>query len=146
MSRTPQTYDLKDISSPLTLKDGDVLTGTLINNVKISIAAGATVTLDNVSINANGTWTTSNYAGLTCEGDAIIILKDGSTNAVKGFQGSYPGIYIPKDHLLTIQGETAGTGALEASSGIGDTGSTGAGIGGGYGLECGNIDIQYIKR
>lgn len=116
---------------------GQVLTGTLAKNVKISIADGATVTLDNASINANGAWTSGNYAGLTCLGDATIILKDGTENTVKGFYYNYPGIYVPENRTLTIKGGAAGTGTLTASSN-----AAGAGIGGGAFIACGNIEIQ----
>ena len=47
----------------------------------------------------------------------------------------YPGIYVPKDNTLTIQGST---GKLNASSNI-----TGAGIGGGY-IHQGNITSGNI--
>ena len=120
-------------------QDCDTLTGTLTANVKISIAAGATVTLDGVSINANGNWTSGYYAGITCEGDATLILKDGTTDTVKGFDEFYPGIYVPENSTLTIQGETLGTGKLIASS---SSNGYGAGIGGGHFIHCGSILIE----
>lgn len=97
--------------------------------MKISIADGATVILHNVNINGSGTWTSGNYAGITCEGDATIILS--GTNTVKGFYEDYPGIYVPENKTVTIQG----TGSLTASSN-----GWAAGIGGGNGT-CGNITI-----
>lgn len=117
--------------------DGDVLTGTLGKNVKISIADGATVTLDNANINASGSWNEGYYAGLTCLGDATIILKDGTANAVTGFDMQYPGIYVYSGKTLTIKSETLGTGSLTAHSN-----GLGAGIGGGYAMSCGNIVIK----
>ena len=77
---------------------------------RYSIADGATVTLDGVSINASGTWTTGNYAGITCAGDATITLE--GTNTVKGFDEDYPGIQAAAGNTLTING----TGSLTASS------------------------------
>ena len=133
--------DLSNVSSNTTVEDGAILTGTLLrDDVQISIADGATVTLDNASINANGDgW--SNYAGITCVGNATIILKDGSENTVRGFYEDYPGIYVPEGSTLTIKGGAAGTGKLTASSN-----GYGAGIGGGlegdYEISCGNIEIQ----
>jgi len=133
------TIDLSEdfTTDVITAHDGDVLTGTLSTNVKISIANNATVTLQNVSINANGGWTTGDYAGITCEGDATLILV--GTNTVKGFNQDYPGIYVPGDKnnpnnnkTLTIQG----SGSLKASSN-----GNGAGIGGGSNINCGNIVI-----
>ena len=133
------TLDLSTVTADTTVADGYTITGTLANNVKISIAAGATVTLKNASINADGTWTSGDYAGLNCLGDATITLEAGTTNTVKGFKITYPGIHVPSGKTLTING----TGALTVSpntSGAG-TGATGAGIGGGVGLPCGNIVI-----
>lgn len=128
--------DLSKVYSDYEAKDGDVLTGMLGENVKISIAAGATVTLNGVTI--NGTDDSSySWAGLTCEGDATIILKDGTENNVKGFNSGYSGIYVPSGKTLVIKGETVGSGTLNASCNV-----SGAGIGGSWGSSCGNIEIQ----
>ena len=132
-----KTIDLSTVSKATTAEDGDVLTGTLANKVQISIADGARVTLDNVSI--NGTNSSSYYwAGITCEGDATIVLADGSTNEVRGFYEGCPGIHIAKGKTLTIRGK----GSLTVSSNdvIGNGG--GAGIGAGWGVDCGNIIIE----
>ena len=117
-------------------QDCDTLTGTLAANVKISIANGATVTLDGVTINGtnNGSY---KWAGITCEGNATLVLKDGTTDTVKGFYENYPGIHVPENRTLTIQGGASGTGKLIASSN-----GNGAGIGGGWMISCGNIRIE----
>ena len=140
----PQVTDLSTITEDYTASFRETLTGTLGANVKISIADGHTVTLDGVSINASGTWTSGDYAGITCLGDATIILKDGSANTVKGFKVNYPGISVPAGKTLTIQGETApGTGSLNASSNAASSDViSGAGIGGHSSTSCGNIEIQ----
>ena len=133
------TLDLSTVTADTTVADGFTITGTLANNVKISIADGATVTLKNASINADESFTSGDYAGLNCEGDATITLEAGTTNTVKGFKITYPGIHVPSGKTLTING----SGALAASpntTNVG-TGATGAGIGGGVGLNCGNIVI-----
>ena len=174
------SVSLASVTDNIVALDGATLSGMLANNVKISIAAGATVTLDGVTINDNGNvtdnniasdshkgciWTSGNYAGLTCLGSATIILKDGSTNTVRGFGSSYPGIQAgPSGTTLTIRGGSQGTGQLFASSsggaGIGSANSgtsgnitiasgtinaasyVGAGIGTGYNFStCGNISI-----
>ena len=123
----------------LVLNDGDVLTGTLESNCKIKIANGATVTLNGVSINANDELT-GGCAGITCLGNATIVLADGTVNTVKGMKPSmnevlfgYSGI-LPggSGTTLTIRG----TGTLNA---IGQSG--GAGIGA-YQSPCGNIVIE----
>ena len=129
--------NLSTISSNYEAKDGEILTGTLGSNVKISIADGATVTLKDLNINGSGTWTSGSYAGITCAGDATITLE--GTNTVKGFADGYPGIFVSSGKTLVING----TGELNASSnGSYNTGSGGAGIGGGKQMECGNIEIQ----
>ena len=127
---TCRRVDLSQITADSVMQDGDVLTGTLTANVKISIADGATVTLNNVTINGTNN---SNYkwAGITCLGDATIILS--GTNTVKGFYENYPGIQAAAGKTLTING----TGSLTASSN-----GYSAGIGGGSGIACGNIEIQ----
>jgi hypothetical protein len=91
---TASLVDLSTKTSEYEAQDYEVLTGTLGSNVQISIANGATVLLDGAKINANGTWTTGNYAGLTCLGDATIILTGGTSgeNTIKGFYENYPGI------------------------------------------------------
>ena len=128
----PVTIDLSTITSDYTAMDGETLTGELVNNVKISIADGAKVTLKDVTINGVDDWYCQ-WAGINCLGDATIILADGTTNTVKGFCYYYPGIHVPEGSTLTIQG----TGKLKASSN-----GTSAGIGGGNQLSCGNIVIE----
>ena len=139
IENTSTVTDLSSVSSNTTVGDGAILTGTLGANVKISIDNNATVTLDGVSINAEGTWTSGNYAGITCEGNATIILKDGTENTVKGFYKNYPGIFAAVGHTLIIKGGAEGTGKLNASS---NGEGAGAGIGGGFNNSCGNIEIQ----
>ncbi len=128
----------------LTLKDGDVVKGLLngyskiSQRLQISIADGATVILKGVVIRGNDD-TRYMWAGLTCLGDATIILADGSKNTVKGFHENYPGIFIAGGYTLTIRG----SGSLAASPyDGGTTKSYGAGIGGAQGVACGNIVIE----
>lgn len=164
--------DLGTIKAAYTAQDGETLTGTLnvaSYPVKISIADGATVTLAGITINGihGGDEYQHPYpwAGLTCLGDATLILKDGTINRVKGFDNYCPGIYVPSGlprKTLTIQG----TGTLYASSdgngtGIGSASSdgnagniiikggtiiaTGSGVAAGIGnsgvCDCGSITI-----
>ena len=139
---TGNIVDLATLTAAYEAQDGDVLTGTLGANVKISIADGATVTLDGVTI--NGVNDNYEWAGLNCLGDATIVLKDGSENTVKGFYEDYPGIFVPEGKRLIIKGGTEGTGKLTASpfDGGGTDTSYGAGIGGGYTIACGDISIE----
>ena len=128
--------------------DGDVLTGTLDGenqHVKITIADGATVTLKNVAINGTNEKVCNDgskdisckWAGLTCLGNCTIVLE--GTNTVTGFDDNYPGIQAAKnegegrEYVLTIEGD----GSLDASSN-----GHGAGIGGGYEMDCGDITIS----
>jgi hypothetical protein len=132
--------DLADLNDGdnVTAKNSMTLTGSLRDGVKakISIAADATVTLDEVTIIGENDMECE-WAGLTCLGDATIILKDGKDNSVRGFFDQYPGIFIPSGYTLTIKGGTEGTGTLTASNN-----GWAAGIGGGYQLNCGSIEIQ----
>ena len=144
----PQTVNLANIDADFTARDGQTLTGTLGGNHKISIADGATVTLKDAYI--TGLTKGSNYPGITCLGNAMILLI--GENGVKGGVGGsfetglWPGIFIPANHTLTIDG----TGTLIVSSG-GDIGSKdyAPGIGAipSYesevsGADCGDIVIQ----
>ena len=135
--------DLSKLTADYTVKNGETLTGKLAGNYKISIADGATVTLDGVTITGENS-SDYKWAGITCLGDATIILKDGSKNTVKGFYEDYPGIQAgPVGKTLIIKGETKGTGSLDASPYDGGTEhSYGAGIGGGLDISCGDINIQ----
>ena len=126
----PIIIDLSTITTDYTATNGETLSGTLAGNVKISIAAGATITLKDVTINGTNS-DDCQWAGISCAGDATIILE--GTNTVKGFFKNYPGIYVPSGNTLTIQG----TGSLTAISNGG-----GAGIGGGFNASCGNIEIS----
>ncbi|MBR0224111.1 MAG: hypothetical protein IJL93_07555 [Bacteroidales bacterium] len=129
------SLNLSTFTSSYTAQDGDVLTGTLDGATQpysISIAEGATVTLSGVTINGSDN-TSCDWAGITCKGDAAIVLADGTTNTVKGFYQFYPGIQPAIGKALTIKG----TGTLNASSN-----GRGAGIGGGVFVSCGNILIE----
>ena len=147
----PAATDLATITADYEVKDGETLTGTLASNVKISIADGATVTLDNVTISGvdDGNYM---WAGLNCLGDATIILKDGTKNKITGFHNHFPAIYIPGDRhnpennkTLIIKGGDQGTGKLIARNN-----GEAAGIGGvksdawlnQLALSAGNIEIQ----
>ena len=139
------TINLANVTADRTLNNGDVIYGQLARNVKISIAQNATVTISNAVI--NGSYVNSEsckWAGLTCNGNATIIIK-GENNVIQAFQEYYPGIFIPQQYTLTIQGSD--TARLVASS-VGEC--FGAGIGGGanflgtstLNLGGGNIAIE----
>ena len=129
--------DLASLESDCFAQDGDILTGTLNSKYKISIADGATVTLDGVTVNCND-------ACIRCEGSATIVLADGSKNTLTGSSYAYPALMAgPEGTTLTIQGST---GILNVKSKGGC-----AGIGGGrylygetthYYSVCGNIVIE----
>ena len=125
--------DLSQLTADYTAQDGDVLTGTLDGTTqpyKISIADGATVTLKNLTINGVND-TRYQWAGITCVGDATIVLE--GENTVTAFYKYCSGIFVDSNKTLTIKG----TGSLTAS-----TSSDAAGIGAMYGWPCGNIVIE----
>ena len=124
--------DLSTVTTATTIPNSTIVTGTLGSNVKLTIEANATVTLSGVTINGVDNQNYS-WAGLTCAGNATIILAEGTANTIKGFDSGYPGVYVPKGRTLTIRGN----GSLTASSN-----GMGAGIGGGLALSCGNIVIE----
>lgn len=116
----------------VTATDGMTIYGTLAANVKVSIADGATVTLSNATITYSSNSSSNNYAGITCLGDATIVL--GGNNTVKPGFYFWPCLYVAPDKTLTINGD----GSLNANN----AGSPSAGIGGGYEHPCGNIVIN----
>ena len=59
--------DLSQMTEDYTAADGDTLTGSLPEGLKLSVANNATVVLSNASV----VYMKSNYAGLTCEGNAV---------------------------------------------------------------------------
>ena len=152
---------LYDTTGEVTLHDGDILTGTGGWNTNVRIAHGATVTLSGVTITAYYNNGDHRRPGITCLGDAVIVLAEGTTNEVKG--GWYnPSIYVPQGHTFTLQGggtlnvtggdDAAGIGSgdmvscgdITISGGIvtANGGWNGAGIGSGYCSSCGNINIS----
>lgn len=149
-------------NATINVSNGQTITGTLTDEddyytyATITIEDGAIVTLKDVVINPDGDLTSgSGISGITCAGNATIILE--GDNTVKGFGLS--GIEVKSGKTLTI----LGTGTLNASghnqssgAGIGGEGNivimggtinaTGtlaaAGIGGIMGESCGNITIS----
>ena len=133
-----QTIDLTTITTDYVIPDGATLTGTLQNNVVLTVADNATITLSNVDINWNATWTGGDHAGITCD-NATIILAECTTNKIRGFLDGNPGVYVRPGKTITIQG----TGTLYAA-----TNGGAAAIGSGYGpqnssaRDGGNIIIK----
>ncbi len=122
--------DLSTLTGDHTFVNSQTLTGKLNGNYRILVEDGATVTLNNVTINGN-----KNYRR-----PAIELLGDGGitisgTSTVKG----QPGIYVPENKTLTI----SGSGTLNAFGIYGGYGNIdGAAIGGSSGASCGNIIIN----
>ena len=133
--RMDKQINLARLNEDYVAQNGDILTGTLAGDYKISVnAAGATVTLRNATITGTNSESYS-WAGITCENNTTLVIK--GINNVTGFYEDYPGIQIASGNTLTIQG----TGTLNASSNGGANG-WGAGIGGSDLVDCGNIVIN----
>ena len=133
------TYDhlvkLNNDVGKCTLGDGDTITGTGGPDTHIIIADGATVTLSGVNITNITNDENHSWAGITCAGDAVIILANNTRNNLHGGYKLYPGIYVPEGKTLTIRGSSSGVLRIEY-----DGFSTA--IGGGNSLNCGNIRIE----
>lgn len=126
VARSSRIVLLSKIASGFTAQDGDLLLLGPAANKSISIAAGASVTLYNVTISDNSS------AGLTCLGDATITLV--GSNSVATTQVYNPAIQAgPSDTTLEIKGD----GSLTATGG-----GYAAGFGSGYYGSCGNITIS----
>ena len=153
----PSLNDWKDVTVPTGKHWLITGTGEATTNV-IIIANNATVTLSGVNITAFG-------RSLTCEGNATIILADGTTNNLYSAEGEWGAAGIEMSGgsgtSLTIQGNT---GVLNITSGSGPaigagyghagcainieggiinaTSTDGPGIGAAYSTACGNITIS----
>lgn len=113
---------LSSLHSDVVLTEDVELIGRLGGDYKISIADGVSVSLSGVTINAK------DWAGITCEGNATIILR--GYNYISSSQKS--GILVSgSNKTLTIMGN----GHLDVTGGKNE-----AGIGA-YG-SCGNINIE----
>ena len=128
-ARTPIEINLSGVTTDTVALNGDILTDTLRSKVKISIADRATVTLKDLYI-VGVNWASTPWAGITCQGDAIIVLE--GNNHIEPFHLGYPGIYIPENKTLIIRGD----GFLDIR------GRTSAAIGAGDDAACGNIQIE----
>lgn len=122
--------DYTVITANTTLVDGDIVTGTLFEDLEISIESGATVTLSGVNINGGNTLN-HNCAGLTCNGNTVITLAENTTNFIHALADNFPGIQVGSS--LTING----SGSLTVVGG-----ANAAGIGSAPSLGCGNILIE----
>lgn len=127
--RAPKTINLDTLANwpKLVLVNGDKITGTLPKAMFVSIVKGATVTFENVTINGVND-AQKNYAGVTCEGDAVIQLV--GANTVKGNDSQYPAFFVSEGATLQFKG----SGSLTAKSWGGAPA-----IGGKVNTNCGNI-------
>ena len=125
--------DLSELRGNYEAQDGDVLTGEVRAGSVISIADGATVTLNNCKILFEDR-VVDRHPAIICRGSANIILM--GTNLLIGGAGGNPALHVAKGSTLTI----SGYGTLEARGNL-----AGAGIGCGENSpykECGNIIIK----
>ena len=139
MTQQGNVIDLSTLEDNCTAQHGDMLIGKLGTSHKISIAAGAIVVLNGVSINYDTYPTLSGeFPGITCLGNATLIVSGTELNKVKGFKLGYPAIFVPSGSTLTI----TGSGTLDAL-GHEYAAAIGSGL---YNIDtynaCGNIVIQ----
>ena len=82
-----KTVDLATLTEAYTAQDGDILTGTLAKEIQISVAHGASITIEDVSINAaSEVYKDGPLSGINCLGDATITLS--GNNIIRSFFGS----------------------------------------------------------
>ena len=99
MTEAPQYVDLSTKTENYEAQNGDVLTGQLPSDCQLTIAAGATVTLFNATVNYEGY---SNRAAVSCLGNATLVLKGSNTVTCNSNEGA--GITPADGSTLTIQG------------------------------------------
>lgn len=132
--KAAKTVDLATLTEAYTAQDGDILTGTLAKEIQISVADGARITIEDVSINAaSEVYKDGPLSGINCLGDATITLR--GNNIIRSFDNFYPAIFVPEGYTLTIQGD----GSLDVS-GSGTFTVMCAAIGSArVGANCGNL-------
>ena len=157
--------DVSKLKRNFVAADGAVLTGTLDEYYELSIANGATVTLNNIHVTGKAAgegFSSRGWNAITCLGHCTIVLQ--GENSVTG-KNEYAGICVgPKDTTLTIKGDGSlvahggDNAAAIGGSGVEVVGEGGnivicggsitavggfnsAGIGGGCGYSIGNITI-----
>ena len=135
-----QAYNTVNISDftdgqSCTLQDGDILTGKCNYAPKIMIAKGASVTLDNVTINGYGTPTDIDCAGLSPLGNCNIYLK--GTNKIYSCGVNEPGLFLPGSCTVHIYEKTTG-GSLEVHG-------TGYGAGIGGAMDDGSHEVGHVR-
>ena len=137
LSPRPWDGNLSTLNFNAVATDGMTITGTLTQPYKVSIAADATVTLTKVNIVGNNN---DGWAGLACNGNNSKIVIKGSNNHITAFHDDAPGIFVERGCTMSIQEPDGGHGSLVARCSTSGNGN-GAGIGGGYNLDCGYINI-----
>ena len=138
------TVNLSEVPGDYVANDFVVLTGSTTTH-KVTIADGATVTLNNASINYNG----SDGAAITCAGNASIILSGTNSLSVPGDYSDDPvyGLTTSSDYPAILVGGAGtkliitGTGTLNAIGG-GAAAGIGCMVSYPYGYTCGIIQID----
>ena len=102
----------------ITLQDGDGLFGSTSKYVEIKIAKGASITLDNATINSSDhTSDNKNFGGLNPLGTAHIYLK--GSNKITSYGSKYPGILVPANSTVHIYEAEEGASLMVQSKGSG---------------------------
>lgn len=99
MTEAAQYVDLSTKTENYEAQDGDVLTGQLPSDCQLTIAADATVTLFNATVNYGGS---SGRPAVSCLGNATLVLKASNTVTCNSSDGA--GITPADGSTLTIQG------------------------------------------
>lgn len=99
MTEAAQYVDLSTKTANYEAQNGDVLTGQLPSNCQLTIAADATVTLFNATVNYSGG---GGSPAVSCLGNATLVLKGSNTVTCNVYSGA--GITPADGSTLTIQG------------------------------------------
>lgn len=150
-------HDISQGTLTITQDGNYTVTGTTpVNNIVVEEDVTATVTLNNVNITGTGndgygtSTPVTSPIDLSAGATLTLILGDNSTNTLTGGAGGggngAPGIHVPDDAALIVQG----SGSLTVTGGSSSTVYGGIGIGGaaeqvgsiqGKGEDCGTVII-----
>ena len=139
-AKTVKLDTLQEMNIYYVLQHNDVVIGTMQHAFPLlRIANNATVTLQGVDINGSDN-ISGGSCGIECLGNATIKLV--GTNTVHSLNYDRPGIFVPQDYTLTIQGTgTLNVSAREEIKGLRIAAGIGSCLDPGY-QHCGNIVIN----
>lgn len=135
--------NLSTLTEDYMVSETTIFYGTLNSGIKITVASSQKVQLENCTIPGSLNESSLEHAGLTFTGGTSELSILGNCY-VGSYHPHYPAIYVKSGaHLIIKNAGTGNDGVLTAESKCGTSNQIGgAGIGGGYNMNAGMIEIK----